>query len=189
MIIEIPPTHFPWDPKDPEPVRAHGPWLVTLHWDEVNGRLECVHFEIRHGTGPRPVTTTLLRQLNLGRQITRWRRQLVIDADMVLDEDAADLFSPELRSYMAETKRLAEGRRRRHGPDHYAEVAAVYSIAYRNGEPPTKAVADHFTQQRGKRVPRSTAAKWVMKSRELGMLPPTTQRRPIGQPIHPKDTK
>ena len=58
--------------------------MGTLHWAEVNGRLECVHFEIRHGTGPRPVTTTLLRKLNLGRQITRWRRQLVIDADMVL---------------------------------------------------------------------------------------------------------
>jgi len=119
MSIPIPSTVFPWDPKDPEPVISHGPWLVTLHWAEVNGRLECVHFEIRHRTGPKPITTTLLRQLNLGRQITRWRRQFVIDADMVLDEDATDLFSPEIRSYMAETRTLAEGARRRYGPDHY----------------------------------------------------------------------
>lgn len=67
---------------------------------------------------------------------------------------------------------LDSGRRGRDlGDDHYREVAAVYARALQEGQPPTKAVAEHFT------VEKSTAAKKVARARERGFLPKTTKGR------------
>jgi hypothetical protein len=49
----------------------------------------------------------------------------------------------------------------------YAEVADVYRQAWRDGRPPTKAVAKHF------QISDSAAAKRVMRARQGGLLPPT----------------
>ena len=46
------------------------------------------------------------------------------------------------------------------------EVAEVYSAAYRNGIPPTKAVVEHFG------FARSTGERWVSRARQLGYLGP-----------------
>lgn len=45
----------------------------------------------------------------------------------------------------------------------------MYDIACARGEPPTRAVADHF------KVSRTAAAKWVARCRGKGLLPPTRQ--------------
>lgn len=52
--------------------------------------------------------------------------------------------------------------------DLLQDVADLYSAAYRDGRPPTKAVQEHFggTHQR--------AARWVYLARKAGKLPPTT---------------
>lgn len=55
--------------------------------------------------------------------------------------------------------------------EHLAKVADVYAVALAEGEPPTRAVADHFE------VPHSTAAKWVTRTREIGLLAATTPGR------------
>jgi hypothetical protein len=57
-------------------------------------------------------------------------------------------------------------------PEHWVEVAAVYTNAYKRQDPPTKAVADHFV------VSHSTAAKKVAKARHLGLLPETKRGIP-----------
>jgi hypothetical protein len=54
----------------------------------------------------------------------------------------------------------------RHPPEHYKQVAEVYDEAIGSGDPPTQAVALAFE------VPYTTAARWVRRSRSLGMLPP-----------------
>ena len=50
---------------------------------------------------------------------------------------------------------------------HYASVAEVYLKAADARTPPLKAVAATWT------VPHSTAARWVKRARDLGVLPPT----------------
>lgn len=65
----------------------------------------------------------------------------------------------------------AAPRRRTITDEHLAGVARVYQQARRDGDPPTRAVADAFTTS------YSTAARWVGMAREAGKLPPTTSSR------------
>jgi transposase len=53
-----------------------------------------------------------------------------------------------------------------HPPEHYRQVAEVYDEALEAEDPPTRAVAEAFS------VPYSTAARWVRRTRALGLLPP-----------------
>jgi hypothetical protein len=69
------------------------------------------------------------------------------------------------------------GRPELYGREHYEQVAKVYNWAAGRGLPPTTAVADEFG------VPKSTAGKWVARTRKRGLLPPTEQ----GSATHPTD--
>lgn len=62
----------------------------------------------------------------------------------------------------------------RHASEHYEQVAEVYDEALDAGDPPTLAVAEAFD------VPYTTAARWVRRSRALGLLPPPTRGVPVG---------
>lgn len=55
-------------------------------------------------------------------------------------------------------------RRRRVTRDLLTDVAEVYRSAYRSGDSPTVAVADHFD------VSHSTAGRWVVAARKEGVL-------------------
>lgn len=63
---------------------------------------------------------------------------------------------------------------RRHATSHYEQVAEVYDEALDAGDPPTRAVAETFD------VPYTTAARWVRRTRDLGLLPPPTPGLPSG---------
>ena len=65
---------------------------------------------------------------------------------------------------------------RGHTPDHYKQVAEVYDEAIEEGDPPTQSVAEAFD------VPYTTAARWVRRARQLGLLPPPTPGLPRGNP-------
>jgi hypothetical protein len=73
-------------------------------------------------------------------------------------------------AYMEEVKPVEPRRGRALGDGHYAQVAEVYRAALDAQKNPTQAVADAFgldsTHQ------RRTAARWVEKAREKGMLGP-----------------
>lgn len=60
--------------------------------------------------------------------------------------------------------------------EHYAQVAEVYDEALDGGDPPTVSVAEAFA------VPYSTAARWIRRARQLGLLPPATNGLPRGNP-------
>jgi len=63
------------------------------------------------------------------------------------------------------------GKRHRLTREHLEAVASVYTEALAEGEPPTRAVADHFD------ATHSTAAKWVTHARKAGLLSVTTPGR------------
>lgn len=60
------------------------------------------------------------------------------------------------------------GKRYRITWEHLESVAKVYTRAAMRGEPPTRAVASHFS------VSHSTAAKWVGHARARGAMSPVT---------------
>lgn len=68
--------------------------------------------------------------------------------------------------------RVQPQRRRRITRELLREVANVYRKAHSEGEPPTAAVAQHFT------IAYSTAARWVGEARKAGELGPATGPTP-----------
>ena len=68
-------------------------------------------------------------------------------------------------------------------PEHLAEVATVYRKAVAGRIPaPVQEVADHFGR------PRSTAARWVQKAREQGLLGKTSRGR-VGEHNRKRGTR
>lgn len=61
-----------------------------------------------------------------------------------------------------------------HPPEHYQQVAEVYDEAMEAGDPPTRSVADAFS------VPYTTAARWVRRTRAMGLLPAAAAGKPLG---------
>lgn len=68
------------------------------------------------------------------------------------------------------------GRKRMLGPEELAKVADTYLTAWRQGNPPTQAVAKAFG------ISASAAAKRVAQARNAGLLAPTSSGRPSGAP-------
>lgn len=66
------------------------------------------------------------------------------------------------------------GRPRLWGDEHFREVADVYTRAMADGFPPTTAVRTHWN------VSKSTAAKWVARCRDDGLLPKTSRGKARG---------
>lgn len=171
------------------PRRGRAKWAVRLEWQVVEGRAECVRCHVYpaveqdpHELGllgdpgrvdrserPEPVTTSLLRSLPLGRLVEEGRRQHR-DAGAALESAGATL-TPEQR---AAWKAGGAGRPPEYGPEHFERVADVYSRAWAAAKPPTKAVAARWG------VEQSTAAKWVARTRRLGLLAPTSRGRAGG---------
>jgi hypothetical protein len=174
---------------------------VVLRFAWVDGRAECVAMEVGADLGdpdapdPQPLTATNLRSIQLGElreQAARAYRETVIaaseaagflntDTPTPADERALATLRERGRAERsvasAKPLRGRTGRPVERGPEHLAQVAKVYRDAFRAGERPTKVVAETW------KVSRTTAAKWVARAREAGLLGPTTQRRAGGVPI------
>ncbi len=170
------------------PDEQRGPWLINVNWGEVGGRWECVHFEIRsyrtpgeewakalpdrrEGTGAAVLTATTWRQIPIGRVIEELRRRRI-------DENTRWLRSVKRRGavpeWMVKSGEEALAMWSAPLPKEGAgleQVAAVYRAAWREGRPPTQAVARHF------QLSSSAAAKRVARARAAGLLPATSQGR------------
>ncbi len=161
-----------------------GAWDIGLAFAVVNQRLECIGVDLRsvpdgaspagdHASLQRPITALLMRAIPWIRIVESERRAL-LSGDGPFD----GLEAPDPRSRQAAEKWHAtvgrSGRRPRYGPEHFEEVARVYSDAWQRREAPTKAVAEHWT------VSKSTAAKWVARTRDLGLLGPTRRGKAGG---------
>jgi transposase len=68
----------------------------------------------------------------------------------------------------------APGRPPLYSEAHFLDVAVEYTEAWKAGGHPRQAVADRW------RVSPATAAKWVARARQMGLLPPTERGRPRG---------
>jgi hypothetical protein len=146
-------------------------WAYQLAWGTVEGRLECVGIELTSQGQTLTVsrlTAELLRRFPLGRLIDEGRRQ-------------QDWWMPQEQELFRQLLRKAEeaGGSGRLTPRHLAEVAMVYTKAHLAGEPPTKAVQEWW---KWGPVPYGTAARWVTRCRQLGLLEPTEKGRGGGVP-------
>ncbi len=159
------------------PDQQTGPWLLRASFAATDGALVPVGIEIWAVSPPGPSS-----------RWTAWRPDLVaadrplvpltpaglrIPLGRLADELAASAarYLPAARAQhrneadlletVAKTRRRT-GRPPLYPPEHYAAVADVYRQV--GGRAPTAGVAERFG------VSRSTASKWVVRARRLGLL-------------------
>jgi hypothetical protein len=177
----------------PDPIT--GPWRIRCHFAWLDGRAECVGFDVRafrsdetvanvrglpRGTRPRAVTTEVIRSVPAAQVTGELRRGLEELTEFASRQTAQ---SKRKRAELARRrKQLAVSGRQLYDRGHFLAVAEVYEAAWREGENPTKAVADEFS------TTRSAAGKWVYRARhEFGLLGPTEQRKAGGvKPVRKK---
>jgi hypothetical protein len=137
------------------------PFRVLIYWGLVGGRWEPSDITIRtlriDITGP--ITSTVLRQVPVGRLVDRARAEHYGIASTVA-------FKGEPHQGFVEP--WQKGETPRLGIDHYQKVAEVYKTAFAAGASPTKAVAEYY------KVSASTAASWVSRARNRYELLPKT---------------
>jgi hypothetical protein len=154
----------------PFPERAKPPQcLVALDYRAVNGRIEVKEMRLVM-VGKRTLTTSLLRQLPIGKWITEDRRKIGSSARWLLAIDGWTAAEQQLMEQLGAARR--SGRRRPPlSDDTLVAVSEVYRKAHATGASPTKAVQRHF------HVSRSTAGRWVGRARQQGYLGPTRERQ------------
>jgi hypothetical protein len=158
----------------PSPFR--GPFLLSVSWHPVDGRLQPVKLTLESASAdePVPITGTLLRQLRLSDLLARIQTQQ--DAAGSTPSGKAGIYFPRITAKPAETDPLFKRDRGRppiYPDDHYQEVARIYSTATAT---PVKAVAQAMT------LSQSAAAKQVARARKLGFLLPTSKGRRSAPP-------
>lgn len=175
------------------PHPATGPYRIEIHLADIQGRIECVGLLIGHLADwppdkvpynlleytPQPIPASLLRQIplldlieeSIEIQEGKFAHWAATDPAEWLKghQDTPEWAAEAIASINARGDRRG---RKGHPPQHFVEVAAVYRSAYRLREAPTQAVANHWS------VSKSTAAKWVAKARDRGLLPETSRGKP-----------
>lgn len=128
------------------------------------------------------IGSRLIRDLPIGRIVDETREILMRTSKVAhgatdvphpaLDDDAWRRITQDVADLVPRPEEMQPKRGGRDlGDAHYAEVAEVYRAAARVGQPPRKAVAEHFT------VSESSAAKKIARARERGFLPKTSRGR------------
>jgi hypothetical protein len=145
-------------------------WLVSLTFSVVDGALTCTGFEVVSDSDQHPLTSTVLRKIPLGRLIDEALRdpsaELLAMAGLPTMNYLETLAAHGLglmRERTPKSLSTRSGRPVKYESDHYAVVASIYLKAHRH---PTEAVAHYFG------VPRSRAANWVRRAREIGLITP-----------------
>lgn len=141
-------------------------WVLTMFWQVVEGRPECIGIELTSTTLPdqpppalgmpivgAPLTTNVVRDLRIGERIRAQRAKI-----------AAQYAGPAVSGTAM----------RRATRERLEEAAAVYREAFARGDRPTVAVAEHFGISSG------GASNLVVRARAIGLLPPTSPGAPQG---------
>ncbi len=147
---------------------ADGAWVLTMYWQEIDGRRECVGMKLvsvktRGETDePEPpgitelpdvgqvLTPGLVRDLKIGERIRADRAAFA----RIAETFAAVSRPPSLRQSTFE---------------RLETVARIYREAYAAGGKPTTAVAEHFGLTVG------GASNLVSRARDIGLIPPTSR--------------
>lgn len=136
------------------------PWRVAViwrgtRWDRpVPTSITLTALKPEHDGERGEVTSTLLRQVPVGRLLAEMRPQ------------------PAEPNEVPEAQRT--GRRPEHGPEHYRTVAEIYRAALAAGNAPVQAVAEHFNAS------PQTARRWVHLARNRHSLLPPVRRGQAG---------
>ena len=175
----------------PAQAERHWPRLPDPAWDDRTGVIRTKDLRIPLG---RVLTDYMSRQRRLAKGITTagFARKIArtLNPDLRPDQphpserpkaQAAAHRILELTDQDAPSNKV--GRPALSGA-HYADVAAVYTDALRNGADPTDSVRQHFN------VSKSNAAKWIYRCRRppLNLLEPTVRGRPAGAADDSQDT-
>lgn len=125
---------------------------------ERAGHLFCQSLTVRQREGGPPVTSEGIRAVPIATLV----RQVASTEFLAIEEANDNAFALSDRTLDDQ----AVARIKREGPTDEALrwVAFAYRIALVLGEPPTRAV------EKGLRLPRSTAGRWVSLARERGYL-------------------
>ena len=175
----------------PDPLR--GPWSVTVHWGEQDGKAIPIGFDVRAFRGtpgseddpPRPLaprsapwtplTAEMVRSLQVGALVDDSRANLAAMTEWFEQQPAPARRAATARSKVG-AKRL--GRPRDRDDAHYALVADLYRHAVATGDrAPAKAVTERLVEQ-GVRfssvnddAKRAQTRKWIAEARRRGLIP------------------
>lgn len=146
-----------------------GPWMLTMYWQTIDGRRECVgmkvaSFKTRAEAAEEPpgmempevgqvLTPGLVRDLKIGERLREAR------ASFERFERTVATKPPGLRQSTYERLQL---------------VARIYREAYAADGKPTSAVAAHFGLSVG------GASNLVSRARDVGLIPPTSRGASAG---------
>lgn len=148
---------FTWPPDSARP------FGVTIRLAGFGEQFDVSEVHLRTPPGaPRPISAEMLRAVPLGQYVKEARSRLAAEFSTQVE----DLMVTIITKREEAAAEILERQRSRLGIDHYREVVRVYVEAMASGQAPTAAVAEHFE------CPRSTAARWVSKAREIGLLDP-----------------
>lgn len=142
-------------------------WRIRLAFGSVEGRVRCTGLCVLAIDSGLAFSASRLRKLPIALLIDAVLsdppRELIRLAGLQPFNSLADLREAGLSLLREQEHEGMSGRGRPvvYGPEHYADVARIYA---ENPRKPTQAVADAF------KVKRTTAANWVRKARELGLL-------------------
>lgn len=161
------------------PDENDGPWLINFRFQLIAGRAECVGVGITSARPPDtssweqggklpevgiPLSASLLRDLRIASLITEVRETNAELQEMLgAREEAAAFRAPPPNMRPATVKRLQR-------------VADAYQVAWRRGQPPTKAVAERL------KVTLPAATSLVARARAAGLLPATSAGVAAGEP-------
>jgi hypothetical protein len=160
-------------------------WMMAVEgrWEPVGIRVYAPDFT--------PISASDMRALPWGRLVdharpgeTWFARTGEREVSVYTDRD----FEPVPESVIAEPAlfvtsrpKRAGGRKPKYGREHFEEVARIYRLAYSRNRTPTRAVARHFD------ATAAQAAKWVARSRQMGLLPRTARGKARATPPERKD--
>jgi hypothetical protein len=161
------------------PDKDSGPFRITLQWQVLEGRWEAIGVRIAFADQDRarPLHTSDLRRLRLSQIVERaaseLQRQLDEDSAALKEAPPEQLSRSEYRARLLAVREAEEaaelararGRGRPRVPLHdLKEVARIYSEAFFDRRPPTKAVAEEL------KLTYSAATKRITQCRALGLL-------------------
>ncbi len=144
---------------------------VMTSGEPADASIAAIEVSAEDMSQPQPLRSTTLRQLPLANLIGKTRRFSATPFDKFPPESRVakaggfDAWDAQ-RAAMWTPKRGPRGRVAKYSPGELEMAAEIYGTAYKNGDRPTKAVAEALG------ISRNQAAKLVMKCRAEGILGP-----------------
>lgn len=154
---------------DPWPDPERGPWQLRARFFPIDGswQLGALVVEPIDRAHPKALTTSQLRMLVPSKMAAEHRKRMSAALKAIASFSSPLPSEETLQAFLSiGSAGDARGRRTYWAGQKLVDVARVYADACARGEPPAKAVAEHF------HISRSNAGKVVHRARRKGLLAP-----------------